>query len=126
MLLLAFGGFALILAVFFESGLLSRRSTRDMQREELHRVVDAAQIWFVRPAKQGGGGDSYDSLDFKRIGLAAEAGALEWKGEFGEYRILDRSRQSFALEMTDLQGRRLTIDTLQFDSYPDIDGPLQQ
>jgi len=119
-LLAFFGVGALCLAVFLESGLFSRPTARELQLEELHRVADAAQVWFVRPVIRGGGGDSFELVDFQQIGLAKTLGALEWEGSNANYKILDRNREQFILQVNDPTGQTIAIDTLGFDTYPSL------
>jgi len=119
-LLTFFGVGALFLAVRMESGLFAGQSERDIQLEELHRVTDAAQIWFVRPTIRGGGGDSFENVDFQRIGLTTEPEALEYQGRTGNYTILERSRERFILQMKDRRGQVIALDTLAFDTYPTL------
>ena len=45
--------------------------------EEMLRIIDAAQLWYSKPAQIGGGDRSFVGLDFKKLGLGGQVVGTE-------------------------------------------------
>ena len=76
--LVGFAVLALATALLGYAGLWTRW-TGDPQADlklEAQRIIDYAQLYHARPPSSGGGGRTFVGLDFERIGLSPEPGAL--------------------------------------------------
>jgi len=90
-------------------------------RYEFQRVVEAAQIWFLKPSSHGGGNYSFDALTFDAIGLATEPSSMEWASPQGRFRITGRRSGSFDLELTMPSGMRLVATGIAYDDLPKVE-----
>ena len=86
--------------------------------EERQKVVESAQLWHVRPVGKGGGGMSFDSLDFARLGFNTPPHSLQFKGSEGIYSINERQLTYFLQSSIDLKTNEEAIDTIRFDTLP--------
>lgn len=117
-LLMFFGALAVSLAIFRESDWMNSPSTEELRREEIHRLVSAAQLWFARPAIRGGGAGSFETLTFAALGLGEAGDDSVWQGETARFEIGFRTKESFLLRASNPAGTVFFHDTLSFDSYP--------
>ena len=120
LILTVVGIFALGTALLGYSGLyraIVPRPDRELELE-CYRVIDAAQLWYVRPEAYGGGDRSFIGLDFHVIGLSDKPGAVTWRGEHGGYAIENLRTDAFDLEAVSPDGTRLEARDIGFDTRP--------
>lgn len=86
--------------------------------EERQSLVQQSQFWFIRPERAGGGGMSFENLDFHRLGYASEPSNLEYNGTSGRYNISVRKPNYFILNSGNKEANGLEIDTVYFDTMP--------
>ncbi len=86
--------------------------------EEKQQLVESAQLWYVRPVVKGGGGMTFDSLDFSRLGCHHPNGSLHYESKLALYWIEDRQSSSFLLGSRMFSGEIDGLDTIRFDSQP--------
>jgi hypothetical protein len=96
----------------------SEAAKRDAFQEEYYKVVESAQIWYIRPVSAGGGGMSFETLDFGKLTGRLSPESLVWTSDLATYSILHRSFDRFVIEATPAFSGRSRIDTLHFDSLP--------
>lgn len=86
--------------------------------EEKQKIVESAQLWHLRPEGKNGGGMSFESFDFSKVGLASEDGMLRFDGNEGVYAIEGRQQSYFLLSSKAKSRGTSTIDTIRFDTLP--------
>ena len=74
---------------------------------EAQRVVDAAQLWYARPALYDGGDRSFVGLDFRKLGLGAG-------GQVGNDNDNDNDKEG-GMENRERTGRIWQQDGYQFE-----------
>ncbi len=86
--------------------------------EEKQELVETAQLWYIRPVAKGGGGMSFDNLDFQRLSYSDYPRSLGCEGRRGHYRIANRQSNYFVLSSIALAGSAVKFDTIRFDTLP--------
>ncbi len=116
-------GIIALLTVILGYGGLWRVLSSDPYGEiklEACRIVDIAQIWYIRPEKYGGGERSFDGLDFHSLGLPSKSSSYEYKSQKAIFRLENIRRYTFDLVITAPEGAVLECRGLTFDTKPEF------
>lgn len=117
---LAVGAAGALGLALFGYGLLGGREAsgeRELRNEALE-IVDRAQLWYLSPRDYGGGGRSFVGLDFRRLGLEPDSGAVHHRGRFGSF-TLEPGDQTFDLIAVSGGGVTLEFRGVEFDALPE-------
>ncbi len=113
---------ALSTAILGYSGLLDRL-TRDRYEDlkyEAHRIIDLAQLWYNRPQFYGGGGKSFEGLDFKDLGYAQEDSVTTLIHDLGVFELENITENSFDLAIKANDGAKFSAQDITFNKRVEI------
>lgn len=87
-------------------------------KEELHILVDALQLWYYRPASQGGGEESFLHLDLSLLKLPGQAERYRWITPHGTFEVIQREDEFVDLLITSTDGRQFSIPRITSQVFP--------
>ena len=121
-ILIGFAILALGSGILGYSGLLKKLTADPYQELKLdaYRVIDGAQLWYIRPVMYGGGGRSFVGLNFKVLGLTDDESLLEWKTSNGIFTFENVQQHTYRLVVIANDGSRFEARNLGFDSRVEL------
>lgn len=106
-----------------KNGLLSDLSVDPNQTviTECYRIIDAAQLWYVRPELfNGNGNQSFAHMDANILGISKEENSVEWKTEFAMFRFENLRFRAFDLIAVCNDGTKLEFRNIYSDTRPKL------
>jgi hypothetical protein len=79
-------------------GSSAEQANHDAVRQDMAQIATSSQGWFIKPAMLGGGNNSFEEIDFRRITFPGEINAtnnLISTNLNGTYIISDRTEDGF-------------------------------
>ncbi len=87
-------------------------------KQDVYRVVDAVQLWYIRPPVFGGGGRSFEGLDLRGLDLDGEVDGLAVRTVDGMVTVENLRRYSFDVLAEAPDGLVFRACGLTFDARP--------
>ena len=79
-------------------------------------------MWFLRPRNLSGGGGLFTGLDFNKIGMTDQPEKTRLKIDSTEFLLKNISTDCFDLEIRYENGYVQLVDSIFYNSRPDIPG----
>lgn len=118
--LITVGLLALLTALFGYSGFYDKISSEADEeiKTEAYRIINHAQLWFLRNESQGGGNRSFLEIDFEKIGYSNEEGKLEITMNNATYTITNIRRHFIDLQIEMENGEVMVARNLTYNTEP--------
>ena len=88
------------------------------QLEEAYRIIDQAQLWYLRPLSSNGGGKSFMKLDFNQLGFDVGENKFSLQIDHGEIELQRLRSFHFDMVITGNDGTVLSSRNLSYDTRP--------
>lgn len=85
---------------------------------EAYRIIDAAQVWYIRSAENGGGARSFTRLNFRVLGFSGAKSDSVYIYRDAVFKLENIRKYSFDLVVTAPDGVILECKGLTFDTRP--------
>lgn len=92
-------------------GTSAEQANLDAVRNDIAAIATSAQAWYIRPVMLEGGGNSYEGLDFDKVGFSYDEreSATEVSNLNGTYTITSADADGFVIEATPSSNAAITI-----------------